>query len=115
MAKAWEAKGLDVDECFRRAVQVSEEWEYLPTKAGRRATEDVARRLRRKEDARRQVPVRLRTLAEALNPQPETAAVLHRLLGWMDRADRAAQAGQAKPRFETGDGEPYLPALSGFV
>ena len=88
VARAWEAKGLDVDECFRRAVQVSGEWDYLPTKAGGCATRNVARRLRKKEDARRQVPVRLRTLKEALNPQPETAAVLHRLLDWVGRPHR---------------------------
>ena len=109
VASAWREAGLDVDECFRRAVQVSEEWDYLPTKAGSAATRNVARRLRKKEDARRQVPVRLRTLQEALDPQPETAAVLHRLLDWMDRYDVAMQHGWAKPAFQTITGEEIFP------
>ena len=57
----------------------------------------------------RRVPVRLRGLAEVLDPQPETAAVLHRLLDWIDRADRAAQAGAPKPAFTTATGEPIFP------
>ena len=32
-----------------------------------------------------------------MNPQPRTAAVLHGLLDWIDRADRAAQHGVSKP------------------
>ena len=109
VAQAWAARGLDVDQCFARAVQVSEEWEYTPAVGGASPTRGVARRLTKKVDGRRQIPVRLRPLAEALNPQPSTAAVLHRLLGWIDRADRAAQAGGAKPAFETAEGEPVFP------
>ena len=55
------------------------------------------------------MPVRLRNLADILDPQPQTAKVLHRLLDWIDRADWAAQAGASAPAFTTADGEPVFP------
>ena len=46
---------------------------------------------------------------DILDPQPQTAEVLHRMLDWIDRADRAAQAGEPKPEFSTATGEPVFP------
>ena len=33
-AAAWAARGLDVDECLKRAVEVTGEWEYTPAPPG---------------------------------------------------------------------------------
>ena len=109
VAAAWAAHGLDVDACLATAADVTGDWEYTPAGAPAAATRNVRRRLTRREEVERRVPVRLRTLAEVLDPQPETAAVLHRLLGWIDRADRAAQAGEPKPASTTPEGEAIFP------
>jgi len=109
VAAAWAAQGYDVDECFRRATKVSEEWSYEPAANPKAATRNVAKRLTKATEEERRVPVRLKTVAQIMNPQPHTAAVLHRLLDWIDRADRAAQAGLRKPAFETPEGKPIFP------
>ena len=101
VAEAWAAHGLDVDACFTTAAGVSGDWEYTAAGSPGAAAKNVRQRLTRRETVERRVPVRLRSLAEVLDPQPETAAVLHRLLDWIDRADRAAQAGAPKPAFTT--------------
>ena len=63
----------------------------------------------RTETVERRVPVRLRSLAEILNPQPQTAAVLHRLLDWIDHADQASQRGEPRPALRRADGAPLFP------
>ena len=109
VAEAWAANGFDVDACFAAAAAVTEDWEYAPAGSPRAATRNVRSRLTRRVTEERRVPVRLRTLAEILDPQPQTAEVLHRLLDWIDRADRAAQAGEPKPAFTTAAGDPVFP------
>merc|ERR1711960_67898 len=109
VAEAWAANGLDVDACCTAAAAVAEDWEYTPAENPRAATRNVRSRLTKRVDEERRVPVRLRTLADILDPQPGTAEVLHRLLDWIDRADRAAQAGMPKPAFTTEAGEPVFP------
>ena len=43
-----------------------------------------------------------------LNPQPLAAAVMHRLLDWIERADIASQRGEPKPNFVTVKGDPIF-------
>merc|ERR1711969_171096 len=109
VAEAWAASGLDVDAGFAAAAAVTEDWEYAPAGDPQAATRNVRSRLTKTVAEERRVPVRLRSLVEVLDPQPETAEVLHRLLDWIDRADRAAQAGEPKPAFTTAAGEPVFP------
>ena len=54
----------------------------------------------------------MRTLRQVLSPQPITAAVLHGLLGWIERADRAGQAGEAKPPIQREAGNKLFPVGS---
>ncbi len=109
VAEAWRAHGYDVDACFTTAAAVTEDWEYTPAGNPQVATRNVRSRLTKQMDEERRVPVRLRTLAEILDPQPGTAEVLHRLLDWIDRADRAAQDREPKPAFSTAAGDPIFP------
>ena len=109
VAAAWEASGLDVESCLRQAAKVTGEWEYSPAPPGTAPTTDVRSRLTPKVVRETTVPRRLRPLREILNPQPRTAAVLHRLLDWIDRADLAAREGAEPPEFAAPDGTPILP------
>jgi len=109
VAEAWAANGLDVDACFATAAAVTGDREYTPAGDPRAATRNARSRLTKKETEERRVPVRLRSLDEILDPQPQTAEVLHRLLDWIDRADRAARAGKPKPAFTTAEKEPIFP------
>ena len=95
--------------CLATAADGTGDWEYTPAGNPAAATRNVRSRLTRRETLERRVPVRLRTLAEILDPQPETAAGLHRPLGGSDRADRAAQAGAPKPAFATAENEAIFP------
>ena len=85
VAAAWEAAGLSVDACLREAVSVTADWEYPPASAGRPPATQVRRRLTRRQTEERRVPVRMRTLAELLDPQPRTAEVLRKVVDWIDR------------------------------
>ena len=64
VAAAWEAAGLDVVECLRRAVSVTNEWEYKPSSG---ALHD---RLERRQIQERRIPIVHRDLSEMLRPQP---------------------------------------------
>ena len=57
----------------------------------------------------RTTPIKNRTLAEILNPQPKTTAVVNRLLDWIDRVDAAARVGAPRPPFQTLGGEAIFP------
>jgi hypothetical protein len=62
-----------------------------------------------KSTSEKMVPLRHRTLAEILNPMPDAAAVITRLLTYIDRVDIASHAGAPRPPFQTPDGDPIFP------
>ena len=66
-------------------------------------------RIKVKFDRDHALPVKLKTLEEILNPQPDAQVVIHRLLDWMDRVDLATQTGAPRPPFKTADGEDIFP------
>ena len=55
------------------------------------------------------MPLKLRTLATSLSPQPDTAHVLHGLLNWIARADLASRHGLPRPALCRADAEPLFP------
>ena len=55
------------------------------------------------------LPVKARPLEYVIRPQPEASAIIERLLGWIDSADLASQAGASPPVFSTTHGEPIFP------
>ena len=101
-------QGIDVDAFFEKACQVTADWKY------ERSMAKVVDRIQQKFCNERTVPLKFRTLAECLNPQPEAHVVFQRLLDWIDRCDVASQtAGEPKPSFQTADGEPIFPEDEG--
>ena len=100
----WAAAGLDAIECLRNAVSVTKDWVYDPD-TGLAYHERI--KARRKSE--KLVSVRWRGLAEILNPQPRAQEVIHKLLDWIERVDRASQIGAPRPAFETVDHEPIFP------
>ena len=103
VAEALRAAGFDVDACFKRAATVTGEWVYVPGEGL------VSHRITPKWSAERNIPLKCRTLAEVLNPQPQAAAVIRNLLGWIDRVDSASQHGTPRPSFSTLDGGDIFP------
>ena len=103
IADALRAAGLDVDKCFKRAAAVTGEWEYAPGGG------PVSARITQKRVAERTIPLKHRTLAEVLNPQPQASAVIRNLLDWIDRVDSASQHGSPRPLFSTNEGERIFP------
>ena len=101
---AWREAGLNVEECLQRCATVTREFVYTPGGHG-----DLRRSFTPKFNQQHSVPVKHKTLAEILNPQPRAAAVFHRLLDWIDRVDMASQRGEARPEFATPDGMPIFP------
>ena len=93
VAAALKKDGLDPVECFRRCVSVTNDFTYKP------GFDDLRDRFAARYVRENAVPVVIRNLEEMLNPQPRAAAVLHRLLEWIDRADIASQVGKPKPSF----------------
>ena len=91
---AWARAGLNVDECWRRAVSVTNEWVYTP------GTGPVGNRITQRRIAERTIPLKHRTLAEVLDPQPKASAVIRRLLAWIDSCDMASQRGEPRPPFD---------------
>ena len=98
VARAWAAEGWDVDDLFSRAAAVTEEWTYTPSAPGQDPCVNVRARLRATYEERRRVPLRLLPLERILNPQPDTARVLHGLLEWIARVDLAPQRGEPRPQ-----------------
>jgi hypothetical protein len=104
VALAWKQAGFDVDECFRRAVSVTNEWTYTSGTGV-----PVAERIAPKWISERTIPPKLRSLEECLNPQPLAASVMHKLLDWIDRVDSASQLGLLSPPFQTREGDDIFP------
>ena len=98
VAAAWAKAGLNIDDCFRKAVSVTSEWLY-----------DAEHGLQQKRISERSVPIKHRTLAETLDPQPRASVVYKRLLDWIDRVDEASQTGLPRPAFQTLDGDAIFP------
>ena len=84
VAAALIADGVDVDQFFENACKVTGEWEYDRSKAR------LVDRLQQKFSSERSVPLRFRTLAEMLNPQPEAQVVIVCVV---------EAGGELKPRF----------------
>jgi len=100
---AWREAGLDVVECLRKCVTVTNEFEYVE---GQERIKDKIRP--RKIDAKL-VPVKNRKLADILNPQPKCSTVLHKLLDYINRCDYASQLGEEKPPCIDENGEEIIP------
>ena len=100
---AWMNAGLDPVECSRRCVLVTNEWTYSPE------PQNILERFKPMFVKERAIPIVHRTLAENLNPQPQAAAVMHRLLDWIDRVDEAAMLNVRRPTFATTQGAPIFP------
>ena len=103
LAQALLRANIDVDAFFEKACQVTADWKY------ERSMAKVVDRIQQKFSNERSVPLRFRTLAQSLNPQPEAHVVFQRLLDWIDRCDVASQTGEPKPLFQTVGGEPIFP------
>ena len=109
VARAWADAGLDVEACFAAAAQVTGEWKYTHTTAGKDACRHVQERLKQVREEETRVRVKLCTLSEILNPQPKAADVVHALLAWVDQADLASQRNEMKPAFKRKDGHAIFP------
>jgi len=102
---AWREAGLDVVECLRKCVTVTNEFEYVE---GRERIKD---RIQPRTIDAKLVPVKNRKLADILNPQPKCSMVLHKLLEWIDLCDKASQAGEEeKPPCIDENGEDIVPS-----
>ena len=86
--QAWRREGLDVDACLKVAAKIIKDWDYKRETEDDDSTADVFSRLKSHWDYQRRVPLKMKTLAEVLNPQPTTARVLSNLLQWIDDVDR---------------------------
>ena len=106
ITQAWLRQGLNIDDCWKRACSVTNEWEYDANPALELKSRIQERRKPRNEQC---IPLKNRTLAEVLDPQPEASAVIKKLLDWIDRVDIASQEGLPKPVFEAADGSPIFP------
>jgi hypothetical protein len=112
VAQKWLSSGLDINVCMQAACAVTKEWSYTPASDGRSsgAATNVYKRLSKRQKREQRIPVKLRTLQEALNPQPRMSEVLFRLMAWIDREDVAWRAGLPPPKFETEGGESIFPS-----
>ena len=71
VSQAWIRAGLNVDDCWKRACSVTNEWAYDASPG------PLKNRIR--ERMTRAVPLQCRTLADILDPQPQAAVVRRRL------------------------------------
>ena len=78
VAAALIAEGIDVDQFFENACKVTGEWDYDRSRAR------LLDRIQQKFCNERTVPLKFRTLAEVLNPQPEALVIILRVVeaGW---------------------------------
>ena len=100
---AWREAGLDISVCLRKCVTITNEFEYVE------GQERIKDRIRPRRIHEKLVPVKNRTLAEILNPQPKCSEVLHKLLDWIDRCDYATQHGDEKPQCKDQNGDDIFP------
>ena len=103
IALAVTALGKDPESFYRKSVSVTKEWVYDPEPTRLRD------RIKPKFTSEKSVPLRHRTLAEILNPMPDAAAVISKLLDYISRVDLASQTGAPRPEFRTTDGESIFP------
>ena len=69
VASAWREAGEDVDACFAKAAEVTNEWCYTPASSEQDACTNVRARFTAVAAVERRVPLRLKKLADILNPQ----------------------------------------------
>jgi hypothetical protein len=103
LATALIAAGINVDDFFDCSCKVTDDWKYDRTKSR------LKDRIDQKFCNERSIPLKFRSLAETLNPQPDAQVVFRRLLDWINRCDLASQTGQPKPAFQTLAGDPIFP------
>jgi len=104
VAMAWREAGLDVVDCLRKCVTVTNEFEYVE------GQDRIKDRIQPRKIDAKLVPVKNRKLTEILNPQPKCSAVLYKLLEWIDRCDYASQAGEEKPPCTDKNGDEIIPS-----
>ena len=104
VALAWREAGLDVAECLRKCVTVTNEFEYVE------GQERIKDRIRPRKIDAKLIPVKNRKLAEILNPQPKCSVILHKLLQWIDRCDHASQIGEEKAPCIDDSGDDIIPS-----
>ena len=109
VAQKWQEANLDVNTCFEAAAQVTGEWTYTPADHDEDACRNVLTRFEPLKNIERRVPLRLKPLSTALDPQPTTAAVLKEVLQWIGRCDQASQDGQPRPPSERANGDNLFP------
>ena len=86
VARAWDGARFDVDDCFTKAASVTGDGKYTPVETnGVDPCVNVRTRLSPVIVEARRVPLKLKKLSQILNPQLETAQVLHDLLSRIDR------------------------------
>jgi hypothetical protein len=104
VARGVYAAGIDVDEFFRRACSVTNEWGYKAEQL------NFVNRIQQRRFTEKSVPLTWRTLADCLDPQPRALVVIKNLLDYIDRCDVASMAeGAPRPPFCTTDGQPIFP------
>ena len=101
---ALRAKAFDIDEVFSRAVQCRNEFIYDPCRSG-----GYKDRFAQKYNKERMMPIKWRSLAETLNPQPVAFDVISKLLKWIDRCDEASQRNSRPPPLCAEDGSGIFP------
>ena len=72
---AWRRAGLNVADCWKRACAVTNEWVY-----DHQPEKPLKSRIQQRHITEKGIPLKNRTLAETLDPQPEASAVFKRLL-----------------------------------
>ena len=100
---AWREAGLDIVECLRKCVTVTNEFQYIESQ------ERIKDKIKPRRTEATLIPVKNKTLTEILNPQPKCSVVLHKLMEWIDECDLASQTGKPKPECLDKDGQPIIP------
>ena len=90
-SEAWARAGLNVADCWKRACSVTNEWVY-----DHQPDRPLKARIQQRLISERGIPLKNRTLAETLDPQPEASAVYKRLLDsrWEKETPRAGFVGR---------------------
>ena len=100
----WQATGYDGIECLRNACSVSKDFLYVPDQSL-----PILDRVQVRRKQEKLIKTSWRNLKEILNPQRSAQIVIYKLLGWIERVDRASQIGAPRPAFETLDHQPIFP------